>query len=226
MKKITCYILFFISFYGFTQVTNQGEPLSWNLSGLSSVIPEVMEEVEIDNSSDTFVKQGEPLRFGQELAVQLHTQNAGIWDQLSNGDRLWRINIISENATSLNFIFNDFFIPEGATLYLYNNQKTDLLGAYTHEQNREDGKLGTWFVAGDNVWIEYYEPKYQKGKGRLQIEKVVHGYRAITDITGRGLNDSSPCNYDVNCSIGSDFDEYKNNLKRSVAFFIMGGSIC
>src|SRR5690606_31968615 len=109
MKKITCYILFLISFYGFAQVTNQGEPLSWKLNGLNSVIPEVMEEVEIDNSNDAFVKQGEPLRFGQELAVQLHTQNTGTWDELSNGDRLWRMNVISENATSLNFIFNDIF---------------------------------------------------------------------------------------------------------------------
>src|SRR5690606_3342826 len=106
--------------------------------------------------------------------------------------------------------------------------KTDLLGAYTSEQNRPEGLLGTWPVSGDQVWIEYYEPKSQAGKGQLHIQKVVHGFYQITgdSLETRDYNDSSSCNYDVNCDIGYDFSHQKEFLKRSVSLFIVGGSVC
>src|SRR5690606_23612211 len=94
-------------------------------------------------------------------------------------------------------------------------------------QNRSDGKLGTWFVDGDNVWLEYYEPRSQRNKGSLQLSKVVHGYRSVSQsIANRGLNDSGSCNLDVDCSIGEDYDGIKDVLKRSVGLFLTGGSIC
>ena len=37
---------------------------------------------------------------------------------LENGDRIWRILISSPGAISLNFIFDDFYMPKGGSLYL------------------------------------------------------------------------------------------------------------
>ena len=90
----------------------------------------------------------------------------------------------------------------GGSLYLYNSNKSDLLGAYTHKQNQEGGILGTWLVEGDSVWIEYYEPQNVLGQGTLHIAKATHGYRnADTYNLAKGLNDSGDCNLDVDCSI-------------------------
>ena len=101
----------------------------------------------------------------------------GTWTKLDNGDRIWRILISSKGALSLNFIFDEFYMPDGAYIYLYNDQKTDVLGAYDSTQNQESGILGTWLVQGDKVWIEYYEPLSAFGQGRLHIAKATHGYR-------------------------------------------------
>ena len=107
-------------------------------------------------------------------------------------------------------------MPEGGKVYLYNNNKTDLLGAYDSTQNQDSGVLGTWLVQGDAVWIEYYEPISVKGQGRLHIAKATHGYRnADTFKDAKGLNDSGACNLDVDCSIGEDWEELKEHNKRS-----------
>lgn len=232
MKKITLYflLLFFINLSA--QVTNQGQPMSWKFNQLNNVVPVQMTEVDLTSlqAEDAIndLRRDIPWRFGTELSVNLSMNTSGTWDQLPNGDRIWRLNIVSDGAKTLNFVFSDFFLPTGASLYFYNQERSDLLGAYTSSQNREDRQLGTWFVEGDNIWIEYYEPRAESGNGSLQISKVVHGYRSVsqTQMDGKALNDSGPCNHDVDCSVGEDFDSLKNVLKRSVAMFILGGSVC
>ncbi|MCR9183268.1 MAG: T9SS type A sorting domain-containing protein [Flavobacteriaceae bacterium] len=231
MNKITL-VLFFLIFSGaFSQVTNQGEPLSWKLNHTRSVSPLVLEEIDLQSLiAEDLINDARgdiPWRFGKEIEVSFNMSNSGVWDEMNNGDRIWRINIQSLGANTMNFIFDDFYLPPGANLYLYNDDRSDLLGAYTSSQNRDDRQLGTWFVDGDNVWIEYFEPRSQRNKGSLNISKVVHGYRSIPqNFSNRGLNDSGPCNLDVDCSIGSDFDNIKDVLKRSVALILAGGSLC
>ncbi len=233
MKKITLLLSLFLVLDISAQVTNEGEPMSWKFTNLGNVTPQIMPEIDLASlQAEDLINDSRrdiPWRFGLELPVYLNMTNSGAWDVLSNGDRIWRLNIISEGANTLNFIFDDFYLPPGATLYFYNNSRTDLLGAYTSSQNREDRQLGTWFVDGDNIWIEYFEPRTQIGNGSLRISNVVHGYRSVSQsqmVEGRGLNDSGACNHDVDCPVGADFDPVKDVLKRSVALFLLGGSVC
>ncbi|GAA4272731.1 hypothetical protein GCM10022258_20250 [Aquimarina gracilis] len=169
-----------------------------------------------------------PWRFGYEFKVNLGLSNAGVWDDLPDGSRIWRLNIISKGAKTINFIFDTYRLPRGATIYLYNNDKSDVLGAYTNIFNRPDEMLGTWLVEGENVWIEYHEPYAVRGQGELNISKVIHGYRSVTskDVFEKSLGDSGSCNQDVECTVGRDFDVLKDRLKHSVGFIIMRGFVC
>ncbi len=213
------------------QVTHS-EPVSWGMQEKKSIVPMLMKSFDLakikaedaKNDSD----KSRPWRFGYELKVNLGLKNSGVWDELPNGDRIWRINIISKDAKTLNFIFDTYKIPRGATMHLYNSDKSDLLGAYTNIFNRPDQMLGTWMVEGDNVWIEYFEPASVAGKGQLNIAKVIHGYRSITNtqIQSKNFGDSGDCNQDVECPVGEDFDELKDRLKHAVAFVIMDGFVC
>jgi hypothetical protein len=149
----------------------------------------------------------------------------GVWTVLENGDRIWRLLVKSKKALSLNFIFDEFYMPKGGYLYLYNDERTDLLGAYDSNQNQDSGILGTWLVKGDAVWIEYYEPANVKGKGKLHIAKATHGYRNAESFKqAKNLNDSGDCNLDVDCSIGEDWNELKDHNKRSAGILLSGGS--
>jgi hypothetical protein len=215
----------------FAQVTNEGSPKSWELSNLKSTSPVVMSGFDLDAmiAEDALTDhKGQAYRFGKELSVELGIANAGTWEELDNGDGIWRINILSEGAKSINFIFDEFKMPEGGSVYLYSEDRENLVGAYTNVMNLDEETLGTWWVTGDNVWVEYYEPKAVRGQGKLNIGTVVHGYRSVTDsdIFEKGLNDSGACNLDVDCTIGSDFDPIKEMLKHSVGLIIGGGSLC
>ena len=229
MKYLLPFILMF-SLLANAQVTNEGQPLSWDLNLSKSVDAKELPAFDMNLMNDEDAVNDDnkniPFRFGYMHSVDYGFED-GVWTNLENGDRIWRILISSEGALSLNFIFDDFFIPEGGSLYLYNNDRSDLLGAYTSTQNQENGILGTWMVNGDKVWIEYYEPAIVNGQGRLHIAKATHRYRGLQKpAQTKSLGDSDTCNVDVDCSIGEDYDYIKDHNKRSVALINLGNSIC
>jgi len=226
MKKLFLLLVFLPSLMA-SQVTNEGRPLSWKFSNLevkTLVLPEFdLKAIQKEDELNDKKGQG-PWRFGYDHLVDVNIANDGTWVNLNDGSRFWIFNIKSEGALTMNFIFDEFFIPEGGKLYFYNSNRTDLLGAYTHTQNREDKLFGSWLVKGDDIYIEYFEPADKLGEGRLNISKAVHGYRSVTKNFNKDLNDSGACNLDVDCSIGADFDPIKDEVKKSVGLIIVGAN--
>ena len=228
---LSLFAVIVVSLSSFAQVTNEGMPKSWKLDLEASKSIEMpgfdLKSLQAEDKINDELKD-RPFRFGYEHQVSIDFKD-GNWSQLKNGDKVWTINIKSKGAKTLNFLFDEYYIPDGAKLYIYNDERTDLLGAYTSSQNREDLQFGTWLINGDNIWIEYFEPAGSEFNGQLHISKVVHGYRSVNDIPelAKGLNDSGPCNQDVDCPIGPDFDDLKEELKKSVAMIVVGGNgIC
>ncbi len=220
-----CFIIIFLcTFNQFSaQVSKESQPKSWELQNVQNIEPiklpsfdlkAVQIEDQLNDSNDNI-----PYRFGYKFDVNYSLENSGSWETLSSGDRIWRIRFFSDAAKSLNFILEDFFIPLGANLFVYNNDRTDLLGAYTFTQNNKNKTLGTWLVKGNDIILEYFEPAAQVGKGSFVIKNITHGYRS-----GGNLNSSNDCNIDVNCSIGSDADPLKNVVKKSVALVLVNGA--
>ena len=175
------FLFILITGFTFSQVTNEGQPVSWILNLETDNIQEKlmpsfdMDRVAAEDAENDGVK-GIPWRFGYSHPVDLGLED-GTWTVLENGDRVWRMLISSPGAISLNFIFDDFFMPEGGSLYLYTDDREDLLGAYTSIQNQDNRMLGTWLVYGDKVWLEYYEPQNVYGMGSINISNITHGYR-------------------------------------------------
>jgi len=214
----------------FAQVTNEGTPLSWDVENKIDVnahqLPDFDLKTRLQQDSIRDLDRSLPYRFGKEFEVDIDIDKDGQWINLSDGSRVWVINIQSSGAKTMNFIFDEFYLPPGSKLYFYNDQKTDLLGAYTSSQNQDSGVFGSWLVDGDNVWIAYQEPDDTSENVELHLSKVIHGYRSVADFesTQKGLNDSGDCNLDVDCPIGNDFDNEKDELQKSVGLMISGAS--
>lgn len=213
---------------GNAQVTNEKAPVSWNLVQEKESIPIVQlakVNVEALKSEDLINdKLAKPWRFGFKHNVNVGFED-GIWTVLDNGDRIWQIQVKSENALSLNVIFDEFYMPEGGFVYLYSENHKKVLGAYTSAQNQESGILGTWLLESDNVIIEYFEPSSVTGLGRLHLGNVTHGYRnAKSYKQEKALGSSGDCNVDVDCSIGSDWEANKELNKKAVGLLLTNGS--
>lgn len=159
-----------------------------------------------------------PYRFGFNHTMDLSLENSGIWTELANGDRVWRIAIECPAAYSINFEFHEYVVPAGAEVFVY-NETGEVLGAFTAESNPGHTELGVTQLAGDRITVEYVEPAAVRGQGRLRIGQVTHAYRDIMGLT-KGLGDSGSCNNNVICPVG---DPWRAQI-RSVAMITVGGS--
>ena len=232
MKKIILLYFLIACLIGVNaQVVNLGSPIGWkgklNLNNLQIIKMVGYNQAVIDKQDFINDKaKDRPWRFGYKYDVSFNLENSGRWTILPNGDRVWQLLVHCEGALSVNFLFENFNIPKGAYLHIYDYNKTNRVGAYTFKNNREDGALGTEIVQGEKVIIEYVEPLNVIGQGRFSITNVVHGYRSIgpiQDSLSKALNSSGDCNIDVNCPLG---DGWENEI-RSVAMIVVGGNgIC
>lgn len=162
-----------------------------------------------------------PYRFGFNHATDISTANSGVWTDLANGDGVWRATIECPGAFSINFEFNDFVVPEGGQVFVYNTQ-WDVLGAFTAASNPGYAELGVTQLPGDRITIEYVEPLAVRGQGYLRIGQVTHAYRDILGLT-KGFGTSGTCNNNVICPEG---DPWRDQI-RSVAMITVGGNgIC
>lgn len=236
MKKITFFLILLVGQTILAQVTDEATPRGWDFAFKSQPLKMVMPPINIAaiEQEDELTSQSlsKPYKFGEKIPVDLNLFNSGQWTELENGDRIWRLNIESTGAKTINFLFDRYDLPVGAELFLYNNDHTDKIGPYTHKENQEDGVLGSWIIYGDNLWLEYYEPAAVKNQGRISIEQVVHGYRGFgkAEDDFRKLNESGSCNVDVQCNPnqgstnGVDWTTVRNNYRDSVARIIINGN--
>ena len=159
-----------------------------------------------------------PWRFGFNHAVDLSLENSGTWYTYPNGDRLWRVAIECPSAFSINFHFDQYVIPTGAKVFVYNTAG-EWLGAFTAESAPGMTDMGVTQIAGDRITVEYFEPAAVEGLGQLHIDQVTHAYRDVLGLM-KGLGDSGACNNNVNCPEGAPWEDQIN----SVAIITVGGS--
>ena len=161
-------------------------------------------------------------RFAVPVHVDFNLKNSGKWTKLSNGDKLWRLKIHSEGALSLRVLFEKYYLPEGAKLYIYDDSYQTILGAFTSRNNKTSGKLGTDIINASSITLEYYEPAKVKNQGEIIIKRVDHGYKKITfdkntllqksGGTALGFEDSNSCNININCTQGNDWQDEKRGI--------------
>jgi PKD repeat protein len=222
MKKLYT-LLFAAALYCTTanaQISAGGQPESFSRPNLSESFEiKTMPALDIPAIIAAEEARGDeprPYKFGENIPVVFSMANSGTWVELKKG-RVWRLGIKSEGAFTLNFIFNHFYMPEGAKFFIYNADKDYVLGAFTSQNNRDDRAFGTDIVKGDMAILEYYEPNEVRGQGVIKLQTVTHGYINIFDVTGGG---SGSCNNDINCPGWEDWQDEK----RSVGIMIANGS--
>jgi len=161
-----------------------------------------------------------PFRFGYNHMVNYNLANSGLWTTLANGDRVWQLGLKSNGALSLNLAFDDFYIPDGAKLFVYTADKKFIIGAFTKQNNDESKKFATDLIPGDAVVIEYDEPANVVNQGSLNLFRVTHGYRGVKDYAEKSFGQAGSCQVNVNCPLGANWQ----NEKRGVVCLVVGGS--
>lgn len=162
-----------------------------------------------------------PLCVSTLINVALNPGNSGKWNILPDGQEIWQLELRADGAIALMLYYSDFYIPKGGKLFLYNAEKTQILGAYTHATHPSGGRFATEFVAGDVVTLEYVkDPEGQMP--RIEIEAVGYGYNhlSVPEQGGvqlrRGAKSSGPCEVNINCEEGDAWQNQKKGVCHTV----------
>lgn len=127
---------------------------------------------------------------------------------LENGDKIYQLAITSKGAKAINIYYNDFHIPEGGKLFIYNPSKTQLHGAYTSINNSINKNFTHDYITGDQLVIEYNEPS-NVTETKIHINQIGYFLRDVTKTAA-----SAECEVNVNCSEGDDWQDEKKGVVR------------
>ncbi|MCD6354146.1 MAG: T9SS type A sorting domain-containing protein [Prolixibacteraceae bacterium] len=223
--------IFLIPHFLFGQVSQGGHPLEPEVLKSAEIsvytLPKVTNEKLLKAATQKYNSASglKPFQFAHAFTVALDPGNSGSWATAENGTRIWRLKIKSEGAKSLNIIFSNFKLPEGARLFLFNKKVNYYLGAFTSFNNKISGKFAVAPVAGDELTVQYEIPANYDSGNDFVITRVNHDFAGILKSGDRRPlgKSAGDCNIDINCDLGSDWKEIKNAVCRLI---VNGKEIC
>ncbi len=229
MNRIIPVFIFLISStFASAQINYGGTPIGWNDLAVTPspeifAKPDLKALAEEDAINDNV--KNIPFRFGANMAADLDLNHDGNWQEAMDGTRIWRLAIDAPGAQSINFVFDQFFIPEGAKVFVYAADKSQLLGSFNSKNANPENSLGVGFIFSDRLIIQYEEPQAVAGQGYVHINNVTYGYRSVKDrastLAKAGpFGNSAACNVNINCPEGQPYDIQK----RSVAVIVVGNN--
>lgn len=171
-------------------------------------------------SKDNIIKEDErfpsPYRFGIVLPVDISIEKNGRWTDLPGGGRIWRVAVQVTGALALTAYFDRFHIPEGGKLFLYNNNKSQVIGAFTSKNNSGSGYFATELIYGDYLTLEYYRPSEDAPLPVIHMNEIAYAYRGISDpgFDNGDRGTAGKCEVNVNCPEGIDWQTQKKGVVR------------
>ena len=159
-------------------------------------------------------RQGMLYRIGVAQLTNIRPQLIGNWDVKTDGSKEWTLRVNSYGAEALSFLFEKFVLYGGTTLDI-----TDLNGKRLHKTlTSKDVESHQMYNAnlcfGDDMILILREPAYTT-PSEIHINKVMHNYRSTGNPSVQKINESDPCQVNVNCSpVGDSWQDEKRGVAR------------
>jgi len=192
------------------------------VSRLDTVVLPQLDLARLGAEDVTRDQQGLPPRFAVPERESIRPANHGTWEDLGDGQKLWRLRILGqEGVTSLNLGFTRFKLPDGGRLLLYSADAKQILRPFTAADNERHGELWTPVVLTSDLIVELTVPKSQVTAVELELGWINQGYRGFGTISAASYDKSGSCNLDVACL--DPGDSWRQQM-RAVGVISTGGS--
>jgi len=210
-KSALALLLIAVSFHLAAQVSEGGFPPSFKSAASKST--ESLPYYSLARIDTAALAAGEtaqmlPFRYAVLEEVDIDIRKRGTRTDLPDGGTIWQLRINSPAVKSLQVIFRKYLVPEGAQLFLYNQDYKEIRGAYTDFNMTADLGFVTADFPGDHVIIEYYEPATVRFEGEVIIGSVGKAY--IDILRPRSGNTDSDGFIPVNCFEGISMQDQKH----------------
>ncbi|MDO4672303.1 MAG: hypothetical protein Q4A76_05285, partial [Porphyromonadaceae bacterium] len=157
--------------------------------------------------------QTKPLKVGILIPQKVDFSQEAETVLLNNGKTIYRLKIAGEEAKGMILYYDEFEIPAGGKLYLYNEDKSIVHGAYTEKTNPTRGKFATSPIMADHIIMEY-EPGSNNQLPKIVISDLGYLFSQTTPkfraesgeeiITGEDTSMPN-CQINANCPEASDW---------------------
>ncbi|WP_185969042.1 trypsin-like peptidase domain-containing protein [Carboxylicivirga sp. M1479] len=202
-----------------SQISHGGKPFELKerqkpLELSPAVEPKAVSAVDLENNKF-------PLRFAEPIFTNFTPQNSGEWDW-QDGKYIWRLFIRSEGAKSLNLVFDRFTLKDGDRLFVYNPDKSHVLGGFTNANNNASKLFSIAPVLGDELIVELQTLRKPTVEHEITINAVNHDFLGVLNYLKResDFGQSGECNINAICG-----DVNSAEINRSVCKVIVGGSM-
>ncbi|MCT4647962.1 MAG: lysyl endopeptidase, partial [Carboxylicivirga sp.] len=204
IRSILLFCLFVWGGLLYAQISHGGSPMMADRS-VEAVQLELSLQPETMQARQIISEEGGklPVRFAEPIFTDFTPANSGVWDTAADGTNVWRLAISSPGARSLNLIFDRFKLRKGDQLFVYNKDRSHVLGAFTESNNKESGLFAIAPVRGDEIIVELQPWGSVEGDHQLLISAVNHDYLGVFDEisqTKSKLKSAGTSNIDVACS--------------------------
>ncbi len=210
-KSVLAFLLIASSFHLAAQVSEGGFPPSYKSAASKSTEAIAYYNLApIDTAALAAAETSQmlPFRYAVLDKADIDIRKRGTRSELPDGGTIWQFRINSPAAKSVQVIFSKYLVPEGAQLFLYNQDYKELRGAFTEFNMTGDLGFVTADFPGDYVFIEYYEPAGAGFEGEVIIGSVGKAY--IDILSPRSGNTDSEGFIPVNCFEGISMQDQKH----------------
>ncbi|MHC1774843.1 MAG: T9SS type A sorting domain-containing protein [Lentimicrobium sp.] len=225
--RITLIIMAVVPFVATAQLSAGGKPLMPDLSGF----PQVRQLIELPPPDVTGLERqdklaegsGLPERMGVFVPVLLDS-GSGVLVEANTGSEVTRVfNIRSKGAKGLGLYFSKFRLPDGARLFVYSEDRTHVLGAYTSANNHPGGNFAIEVTKGESIFVEYTCQASEADEPAFEIDEVLYVYKPMRFPGDRSAAElySGSCEVNTACSEG---DNWRNQIKSVVRILVKKGS--
>lgn len=175
-------------------------------------LPELENKKEIERARK-YKEECETCRneyYGTGIGVDVNVKESGVKTEIENG-YIWTFTFTSNTAVGMQFYFSKYKLPAKASLFIYNEDYSEVLGAFTHANNYIDEKFATEIIEGKKITLEYFEARDAEFSGVLEIYKVIHVFQDAGEYTSSApaengrWGDAPICTIDALCPEGLPF---------------------
>jgi hypothetical protein len=198
------------------QVSQGGQPASFKYN-LATDIPEINlpapDIASLRNEDLEVEKMGYPERVGIAVKAEIDLMRDGKHEILPDGTQSWRLILSCKEAQALGLYFDDFRLEPGYQLFIYDESRSHLLGAYTLYNNKEHRFFSTELIPDEHLVIELNAGPGSSPVSSCHISEISYVYKHVPDfLKNRGTSDD--CEVNINCPEGDNWQFQKHGVIR------------
>ena len=185
--------------------TQAQSPLSFSMHSLEEPADRNFESFELEelwNAYEAYSQEGRDLqgliRFDAFNFFDFATHTVH-----PNGSDIYRLKFHSDNAQALTVYFDEFHLPVGCEMYIYNADRSYFEGPIDYTENNDHMKYVTNDIYGEDLIVEFIRPASSIGEARLLVRGVGYLFRGVEkpELDDRG-GGSDDCQVDTSCPEG------------------------